>query len=164
MAFEWVIRAHDVVNVWHTNRGHEVLAKTRVGYSDGAGGRKAIHQSVRKATAGAATFEGLGNEEGPNYKAEGIAAEVPGKQTVPRAEAWGSTLLVAAAPRIEPVSIGVDASHVLIGMSNRLQMLGGPNGDLWTVLFSLLDRREHETRFFKIRSHQADEVVRQILA
>ena len=43
-------------------------------------------------------------------------------------------------------------------------MLGGPNGDLWSVLFTLLDRREHETRFFKIRSHQEDETVRQIIA
>ena len=47
MPSEWATRAHDVdfgqVKVWHTNRVHEVLARTRVGYSDGTGGRKEIH-------------------------------------------------------------------------------------------------------------------------
>ena len=47
MPSEWATRAHDVdfgqAKVWHTNRVHEVLARTRVGYSDGTGGRKEIH-------------------------------------------------------------------------------------------------------------------------
>ncbi len=155
--------------VWETPGFGALLAETRKGYSDGAGGRKSVPPCIRKVACGAAVFKGCGpggcmpgggGEERAATRVEGICAELPGKQTVPRAEVWGSALMAARGPAEGPLDIGVDASYVINGIARRGVSMKGPNGDVWSVLFRILDQRKGPTRFFKIKSHLVEKRAR----
>ena len=127
--------------VWATSRFSETLAETRRAYSDGAGGPRHIPAVVRKVGCGAATFKG--RQEGTDVvldDVEGICGEVPGAQTVPRAEVWGAALTLASAPLEGTMHLGIDAAYVVNGNSRRGQLTKGANGDLWAILFDLIDK------------------------
>ena len=78
---------------------------------------------------------------------------VPGRQTVPRSELWGAIhTLGSTAPTIA-VSIGIDASYVVNGTNNRGALIAGPNGDLWSILYKIIDGRTGTTTIYKVKSH-----------
>ncbi len=91
----WVGKRADVpfegALVRATARLEEVLAETRYGFSDGAGGDDDIHPRHKVVTCGAATFTVDGDSG--QLIVEGLTANVPGRQTVPRAEVWGAALI-----------------------------------------------------------------------
>ncbi len=87
---------------------------------------------------------------------EGLVAEVPGRQTVPRAELWGASLLLERAPLSGPFEITMDAAYVVNGLERRSSTLRGMNGDLWSILCCLADRRDGPTVVSKVKSHVID--------
>ena len=84
---------------------------------------------------------------------EGLGGEVPGEQTVPRAECWAATILLS---RIHPnavARIGIDAAYVVDGISKRSKLEKGKNGDLWSLFFAILDMRTAQIGIAKVTSH-----------
>jgi hypothetical protein len=76
-----------------------------------------------------------------------VGGQVPGKQSVPRAELRGAVqTLIRADPNVE-IEIGIDASYVTNGVHQRDALCNGANGDLWSMLFEVLDERQASTHF-----------------
>ncbi len=116
--------------------------------------------SQRRVYSGAATFKL--SEDGEEVLAGGLVAEVPGRQTVPRAELWGAALLANAAPADGPFEITLDAAYVTNGLSRRGDRFRGANGDLWTILARIIDDRAGETSISKVKSHVLEEQLEQV--
>ena len=53
---------------------------------------------------------------------ETLGGEVPGAQTVPRAELWGAIMVIARAPDHFTITIGIDASYVVNGWLRRRKL------------------------------------------
>ncbi len=140
----------------------DALAASRKGFSDGSGGAEAVCPRARRVFCGAAAFRRDGEQGG--IVAEGFAADVPGRQTVPRAEIWGAALVLCAAPKAGPFELVLDAAYVHRGMGARGELLRSPNGDLWAVLYQLLDNRDGPVTATKVKSHVLDEDAPGILA
>ena len=51
---------------------------------------------------------------------------------------------------------GNDAKYVTRGIAHRGDLEQGPNGDLWSILFQLIDERNGITDFIKVKSHLED--------
>ena len=140
--------------LWITKDFDHVLLRSKLGYSDGTRGVSTIPISIRPAAFGAATFEFSFEEGIPVFSnIQGLGGEVPGDQTVPRAEAWAATVLMT---RIHPngvARLGIDASYVTNGAHNRTRLEKGMNGDLWGLFFALLDLRSSEVDCHKVSSH-----------
>ncbi len=113
------------------------------------------HARARKVFCGAAAYQW----EEDDVVVEGLAAEVPGRQTVPRAEIWGAALLVCAAPREGPFEIVLDAAYVAKGLGSRGDLLRSPNGDLWSMLYNVIDGRNGPVAVSTVKSHVIDEDV-----
>ena len=86
---------------------------------------------IRPVGFGAATF---------NYKCvngkpiitdiEGLGGEVPGEQTVPRAEAWAATIVLSRTHPNAVLRIGIDAAYVVDGIAKRGRLEKGKNSDI----------------------------------
>ncbi len=152
----WVPVAEDIdfenARVKVTKGFTGMLERTRTGYSDGSGGDGEPHTTAARTMCGAATFECTGG----TITAEGLVAETPGRQTVPRAEVWGAALLIERAPTAGPFRLVLDAAYVRNGIERRGDLLRGPNGDLWGILFALIDCRGGDVETTKVKSHVAD--------
>ena len=81
---------------------------------------------------------------------------LPGKQTTPRAELWAAIQFILRASPEAHVEIRIDASYVTRGVIRRNQPAKRENGDLWCLIFQLIDEREGSTQLFKITSHIED--------
>ena len=125
-----------------------------MGYLDGTRGNGQIPLSIRPAAFGAATFEYRVHEGRVIIEnIQGLGGEVPGDQTVPRAEAWAATVLLS---RVHPNAVarfGIDASYVTEGIAKRSRLEKGKNGDIWCVVSALLDLRKAELGISKVSSH-----------
>ena len=128
-----------------------------MGYSDGTRGVAIIPASIRPAAWGAATFEFTIEDGIPKFSnIEAIGGEVPGAQTVPRAEAWGATILLSRIHSNAVARIGIDASYVVNGISKRARLEKGQNGNIWCLFFALLELRTAELGIAKVSSHIED--------
>ena len=82
-----------------------------------------------------------------------MVAQVPGKQTVPRAEVWAMRQLLLLVPDC-PLTAYTDASYVHAGCcGKRAKMLQGLNGDLWDLLYQALDARRVPASVCKVKAH-----------
>ena len=54
------------------------------------------------------------------------------------------------------IQIPIDAKYVTRGIAHRGDLVQGPNGDLWSILFQLIDERSGVTDFIKVKSHLED--------
>ena len=52
--------------------------------------------------------------------------------------------------------LGIDASYVTQGVRNRNKLCKGKHGDLWSLLFAVLEFRTAEVEFAKVNSHLED--------
>ncbi len=138
----------------------ELLERTRHGFSDGSGGLAESVASQRRVHSGAATYRL--DEDGNNLDAGGLVAEVPGKQTVPRAELWGAALLINAAPSSGPFEVTLDAAYVVDGLAKCGDRLRSANGDLWTILAKIIEGRDGDTCITKVKSHVLRDHVDQV--
>ena len=78
-------------------------------------------------------------------------AAVAGMQTVLRAETTGADLaldLNCPAPYL-----GVDAAYVTNGDVSRRALKHGSDGDLWSIMYNVIDSRPGATNIFKVNSH-----------
>ena len=82
-----------------------------------------------------------------------MGGEVPGAQTVPRAEAWAATALLSKVHANAVARLGIDASYVVDGVSKRQRLEKGKNGDIWLLFFALLQYRTADLGVAKVTSH-----------
>ncbi len=145
--------------VWASSNFDQVLAQTGRAYSDGSGGPKDVPRNVSQVSFGAACFDFL--LDGPHdfvvSNLEVIGGLVPGKQTVPRAELWGGIQVLVRLPSNVEAFLGLDASCVTKGARTRGKLIQGTNGDLWSILYRLIDTRIAPTNVFKVKSHLDEE-------
>ena len=112
---------------------------------------------IRPAAFGAATFHYKEINGEPKFEdIECLGGEVPGEQTVPRSETWGSIVLLTRVSANVIARLGIDASYVTRGVHNRNKLCRGKNGDLWSLLFAVLEFRTAEIEFAKVTSHLED--------
>ena len=78
------------------------------------------------------------------------------KQTVPRAELWGAIQILSRVDGKTNIQIPIDAKYVTRGIAYRGDLVQGPNGDLWSILFQLIHERSGVTDFIKVKSHLED--------
>ena len=57
------------------------------------------------------------------------------------------------APPDRDIDLGIDASYVTKAVSNRVKLERSYNGDLWSILFTIIDSRSATTNIFEIDSH-----------
>ena len=88
-------------------------------------------QSVRQVAVGVATFslQPLSDTSFKLLRTGFLGGQVPGRQTVPRAK------------------------YVTTGIMHRDDLEQGPSGDLWSILFQLIDQRSGVTDVIKVKSH-----------
>ena len=85
-----------------------------------------------------------------------LGGQVPGKQTVPRAELWGAIQIHSKVNGKSNIQIPIDAKYVTRGIAHRGDLVQGPNGDLWSIFFQLIDERSGVTDFIRVKSHLED--------
>ena len=85
-----------------------------------------------------------------------LGGPVSGRQTVPRAEPWGAMQILSRVAEKSNIQIPIDATHVTRGVTHRGDSEQGPDGDLWSVLFQLIDERSGVTDVIKVKSHLED--------
>ena len=134
-----------------------VLAKSKLGFSDGTRGLDEIPMHIRPAAFGAATYEfEVVNGQPHFHNFQIIGGQVPGEQTVPRAETWAAIVLLTRVHFNAVARLGIDAAYVTLGSGNRHKLCKGKNGDLWGLFFTILDLRTAEVGISKVTSHLED--------
>ena len=112
--------------VWQTPDFEKVLAKSKLGYCDGTSGVSSIPKQIRSAAWGAVTFEYEVVDGAPKFfNIQAIGGEVPGEQTVPRAESWAAAVLITRVHANAVARLGIDASYVTDGASKRTHLEKG---------------------------------------
>ena len=126
--------------------------------SDGSGGSRKTPQTLRQVAFGVATFDmHIGNDTSFTLQQTGyLGGQVPGKQTLPRAELWGDIHILSKVDGKSNIQIPIDAKYVTRGIAHRGDLVQGPNVDLWSILFHLIDERSGVTDFIKVKSHLED--------
>ena len=82
---------------------------------------------------------------------------MPGRQTVPRAELWGAMQILSRIDEKSNIQIPIDAKYVTRSIAHRSDLEQGPQGDLWSILFHLIDERSGVADVIKVKSHLEDE-------
>ena len=126
--------------------------------SDGSGRSRKTPQTLRQVAFGVATFDmHIGNDTSFTLQQTGyLGGQVPGKQTVPRAELWGAIQILSKVDGKSNIQIPIDAKYVTRCIAHRGDLVQGPNGDLWSILFQLIDEHSGVTDFIKVKSHLED--------
>ncbi len=147
---------------WSLGPVGEAAAASGAVFSDGSGGERYVPQQIRRAGAGGAAVDF--NYDGTSFRAHKVGlvlGEVPGRQTVPRAELTGAELILNEAAPGRP-ALWSDASYVVSGAAAsgpRLEaLLTGANGDLWGALFDVFDPEEHPA-VGKVKGHRSISAV-----
>ena len=86
-----------------------------------------------------------------------LGGQVPGRQTVPTTELWGAIQILSRVDEKSNIKIPIDAKYVMRGIAHRGDLEQGPNGDLWSILFQLIDERSGVTDVINVKSHLEDE-------
>ena len=150
---------------WESANFKKALDRAGSAHSDGSGGSKDIPRNISKVAFGAVSFD-IQPDENRGFCLRELACiggEVPGKQTVPRAELWGAIQTsIRADPAID-LEIGIDAAYVTNGINKRNALLKGTNGDLWSILFDIIDLRQGSTTLIKVKSHLDEKGAEAIL-
>ena len=112
---------------------------------------------IHLAAFGAATFNYAVKDGKPHFfDFQCIGGQVPGEQTVPRAETWAAIVLMTRLNSNAVARLGIDAAYVTLGAGNRLKLIKGKNGDLWELFFLVFELRTVETHVFKVAPHMED--------
>ena len=99
------------------------------------------------AGAGAVAID----DEGNITESALLISEVPGMQTVPRAEAWALYCVLITWHGRMNLTVVVDATYVTNGMitGNRITFLEGVNADIWKLIYARYDELEIVPRIVK---------------
>ena len=79
-----------------------------------------------------------------------LGGQVPGRQTVPRADLWGAVQILSRVDEKSNIQVSNDARYVTRGITHRSDLGQGPDGDLWSILFQLIDERSGVTDVIKV--------------
>ena len=155
----WIPKTEDIdylkATVWESTNFKQVLDIAGAGYTDGAGAAKHISKSIAQVSFGAACFtlHPTGSADFILSNLACLGGQVPGRQTIPRAELWGAIQMLIRANPAAGTTIGIDAAYVTKGTHNRQKLICGPNGDLWSILYEIIDSRTGTTNLFKVQAH-----------
>ena len=123
-----LLEVHEA-KIWMTPRFDEVLAKSKSGYSDGTRGADMAPLNIRPAAFGATTFlYDIVNGEPHFHDFQILGGEVPGEQTVPRAETWAAIVLLTRVHANAVTRLGIDHSYVTDGVNNKRRLMTGKMG------------------------------------
>ena len=86
-----------------------------------------------------------------------FGGQVPGRQTVPRAELWGAIQILSRVDEKSNIQIPVDVKYVTSCIAHRGDLEQGPDGDLWSILFQQIDERSGVTDVINVKSNLEDE-------
>ena len=131
------------VNMWESSGFKESASDNVLIASDGSGGSRETPKSVRQVAFGVATFS-LQPPSDTSFKllrTGFLGGQVPGRQTDPRAELWGAIQILSRVDVKSNIQIPIDAKYVTRSIMHRGDLEQGPNGDLWSILFQLIDER-----------------------
>ena len=97
-----------------------------------------LPQTLRQVAFGVATFDmHIGNDTSFTLQQTSfLGGQVPGKQTVPRAELWGAIQILSKVDGKSNIQTPIDAKYVTRGIAHRGDLVQGPNGDLWLIFSS----------------------------
>ena len=120
--------------------------------SDGSRDSRETPKSVRQVAFGVATFslQPLSDTSFKLLRTGFLGGHVPCRQTVARAELWGAIQILS---RVDEKS---NAKYVTRGITHRGDLEQGPNVDLWSILFHLIDERSGVTDVIEVKSHLED--------
>ena len=95
-------------DTWESPGFKEFIDEVGRGYTDGAGGPKSIPESIRQVSFGAVTMKHEIGQDGAAVliRLEVMGGQVPGKQTVPRAELWAAIQLISRADPGQHLDVG----------------------------------------------------------
>ena len=144
--------------MWESSGFKESASDNVLVASDGSGGSRETHKSVRRVAFGVATSS-LQPPSDTSFKllrTGFFGSQVPGRQTVPRAELRGATQILNRVDEKSNIQIPTDAKYVTSGIVHRGDLEQGPNGDLWSILFQLIDERSGVTDVINAKSHLED--------
>ena len=81
-------------------------------------------------------------------------SRVPGRQTVPGAELWAIIKTLTCLARSTVCRVLIHASYVIKGIRDKSRHYSdGLNGDLWTLVYDLLEDVGQNCNFIKVKSH-----------
>ena len=134
-------------------------------FTDGSGGPEWALKPLRRVGAGAAAISFAEPPScfiGPAHVSDVglLFSQVPGRQTVPRAETWAGAQAIKEAR--QKVSLWwCDASYTVSGalQSSRPSRCAGANGDVWCALDAQLRASPDLPGASKIKAHQSLECV-----
>ena len=86
-----------------------------------------------------------------------LGGQVPGRQTLPRVELWVAVQILCRIDEKSNIQIPIDTKYVTRGIAHRSDLEQGHNGDMWSILFQLIDERSGVTDVVKVKSHLEDE-------
>ena len=144
--------------MWESSDFQECASDKVLNASDGSGGSRETPNPVRQVAFGVATFslQPLSETSFKLLRTGFLGGQVPGRQTVPRAELWGAIQILSRVDGKSNIQIPIDAKYVTRGIAHRGDLEQGPNGDLWSILFQVIDERSGVTDVIKVKSHLED--------
>ncbi len=145
--------------MWESGNFKEVIERSGRAYSDGSGGPKEVPKEVTQVSFGAVAFDFCILDQ-LSFEIANLAViggQVPGRQTVPRAELWGGIQTLLRTPSYASLDLGIDAKYVTQGVKSRGKLCSGDNGDLWSITYNIIDSRAGPTNIFKVSSHLEDQ-------
>ena len=117
------VQIHEA-SLWTTKNFDAVLAESKMGFSDGTRGVGEVPVCIRPAAFGAITFKyGILDGKPHFYDIECCGGQVPGEQTVPRAELWAAIVLMTRCNANAVARFGIDAAYVTQGVGNRQKLV-----------------------------------------
>jgi bacterioferritin-associated ferredoxin len=142
------------LKIWKIGDFEGLIGRGGEVYTDGAGPAGRLTRAGANVYSGmVAIRKGVGVAGPMISEWAAICCEVPGRQTVPRAETWALAVAAANAPRGQNLNIGVDASYVINGCKNNDRLMKGRNGDLWHALAGAVSEREGPLTVRKVAAH-----------
>ena len=131
--------------------------------SDGSGRSRKTPQTLRQVAFGVATFDmHIGNDTSFTLQETGyLGGQVPGKQTVPRAELWGAIQILSKVDGKSNIQIPIDAKYVTTSGPREAKLETSTNSTLLlveettctrTTFSTLVDELAHQGHLLVQRS------------
>ena len=127
------------------------LTKTYLSLQNGSGGTR---KCLRQVALGVATVS-LCPLSDASFKLHTrfLGGQTPGRQTVPRAELRKGIPVLSRVDEKAHIQLPSGAMYITKGVTHGCATEQKPNGDLWSILFQLIDERTGPTHIFKVKSH-----------
>ena len=138
--------------MWESTEFGEYADQNLFVASDGSGGTP---KCLRQVASGVATVSlcPLSDASFELHCTRFLGGQIPGRQTVPRAELWRAIPVLSRVDEKAHIQLPSGAMYVTKGVTHGCETEQKPNGDPWSTLFQLIDERTGPTDIFKVKSH-----------